>query len=877
MTQGFLRFLFLSCAVFASGSRLAAENYAITTLVGTGNTSGAADGTPGSFRNPYGIAIDSAKNLYVSDTLNNTIRKITPARVVSTLAGTAGLFGSADGAGAAARFNFPLGLAVDASGNVFVADAKNSVIRRITPAGAVTTYAGAPSQFGSADGPATSARFFLPYGVAIDGDGNLYVADSGNHTIRKITAAGVVSTLAGSAMQSGFVDGTGSAARFNSPWGISVDRSGVLFVSDNQNNVIRRVTAAGVVSTLAGNATGSSGAQDGAGGAARFDQPRGLTVDGAGNIFVTDYGNSTLRQITAAGVVSTIAGAAKIIGDADSVGSNARFYDPTDVVADGSALYVVDSSNNLIRKAVPASQAALPVISLQPASQEVSEGQSVTFRVTAVGATAYRWLRNSATIDGATASSFTIAAAQAADVGVYSVRVIGAGGSVDSEPASLLTMPSDYGAIRLTQRPLSVNAAVGEAVTFSVAASGASLAYQWSRAGADLPGATRASYSLNSVQGSDSGTYTVRITSGTSSVSASAKLQVFTSGPPSLTIVTQPTGAALAVGQPLRLSVTATGSVELSYQWLRNDVALSGATAAVYSVAAVQASDAGTYRVRVSGGGLSELSSAATVTVSSPVSGPSARLTNLSVRTAMAANQTLIVGMVVAGGGPRDILVRAVGPALAAFGLGNAMADPRLDLYNGATRIFTNDNWTANLAPTFSAVGAFGLSEGSRDAAFLQPIDGARSIWAQGSGPGVVLVEAYDTGSTNSPRLVNMSARNLVGTGDDILIVGFNVGGVGNKQLLIRAIGPKLAGFGVTGILVDPKVELYRGDVKISENDNWASSLAATFGAVGAFGLDAGSRDAALLADLAPGSYTVWVRGADGGTGEALVELYEVP
>ncbi|MFM9030166.1 MAG: hypothetical protein ACKOTF_05695, partial [Opitutaceae bacterium] len=210
-------------------------------------------------------------------------------------------------------------------------------------------------------------------------------------------------------------------------------------------------------------------------------------------------------------------------------------------------------------------------------------------------------------------------------------------------------------------------------------------------------------------------------------------------------------------------------------------------------------------------------------------------------------------------------------------GLGNAMADPRLELYNGAERVLANDNWTANLAPTYSSVGAFALPVGSRDAAFLQSIDGARSIWAQGSGPGVVLVEAYDTGSTNSPRLVNMSARNQVGTGDDILIVGFNIGGTGTKQLLIRAIGPKLGGFGVTGFLADPKVELYRGDVKISENDNWASSLTATFGAVGAFGLDAGSRDAALLADLAPGGYTVWVRGADGGTGEALVELYEVP
>ena len=877
MIHRFARVALLGLVAFAAGARSMAENYSITTFAGSPNVSGAADGTPGSLRNPYGIAIDAAKNLYVSDTLNNTIRKITPSRVMSTLAGTAGFFGSADGTGASARFNFPLGLAVDAGGNVYVADAKNSVIRRITPAGVVSTFAGAPSQFGAADGAASTARFFLPYGLAMDGDGNLYVADSGNHTIRKITPAGVVSTFAGSAQQAGFTDGTGASARFNSPWGVAVDRSGALYVSDNQNNAIRRVSPTGVVSTLAGSGAGAAGSQDGTGGAARFDQPRGLAVDAGGNIFVMDYGNSTLRRISPAGVVTTVAGSAKIIGDADSVGPTARFYDPTDVVSDGTSLFIVDSSNNLIRKGVPASQAALPVIVLPPASQEVSEGQAVSFRVTATGASSYRWLRNSATIEGATNASFSIASAQAGDVGVYSVRVSGAGGSVDSEGASLLTMPADYGAIRLTQRPLSVNAAAGDAVSFSVGATGASLAYQWSKGGVDIAGATRASLGFAAVQGSDAGTYAVRITSGASAVSAAAKLQVFSVGPPSLSIVTQPVGAALTLGQPLRLSVTATGSMELAYQWLRNDVAISGATSSVYSVAAVQSVDAGSYRVRVSGAGLSELSSAAVVTVGGSVSGPSARLTNLSVRTAMSAGQNLIVGVVVGGGGSRDILVRAVGPTLAAFGLGNAMADPRLELYNGETRAFANDNWPATLASTFSSVGAFALPDGSRDAAFLQSIDGARSIWAQGNGPGVVLVEAYDTGSSSSPRLVNMSARNLVGTGDDILIVGFNIGGTGTKKLLIRAIGPKLGGFGVTGFLSDPKLEVYRGDSRISENDNWSSSLASTFGAVGAFGLDAGSRDAALLADLAPGGYTVWVRGADGGTGEALVELYEVP
>jgi hypothetical protein len=242
----------------------------------------------------------------------------------------------------------------------------------------------------------------------------------------------------------------------------------------------------------------------------------------------------------------------------------------------------------------------------------------------------------------------------------------------------------------------------------------------------------------------------------------------------------------------------------------------------------------------------------------------------------MAAGQTLIVGVVV-DGGPRNVLVRAAGPALSVFGLSGAMADPRLDLYTGQTVTFSNDDWPANLAATFTEVGAFPLPAGSRDAAFVQSIDGSRSIQARGTGAGVVLVEAYDLGAGNSPRLVNVSARNRVGTGDDILIAGFNIVGTGTKQLLIRAVGPKLTVFGVAGVLADPKLELYDStNAKVAENDTWAASLTTTFAAVGAFPLDAGSRDAALLTTLAPGSYTVQVRGADGGTGEALVEIYEV-
>lgn len=260
---------------------------------------------------------------------------------------------------------------------------------------------------------------------------------------------------------------------------------------------------------------------------------------------------------------------------------------------------------------------------------------------------------------------------------------------------------------------------------------------------------------------------------------------------------------------------------------------------------------------------------------SNPPSNVTARLANLSVRTALAADQILIVGFVVQGGS-RDILIRAAGPALAAF-VPDPMADPRLELFRDSTSLFVNDDWPAALAPVFTSVAAFAFEPGSRDAAMVVGIDGSRTVQARGPSAGIILVEAYDTGAVISPRLVNVSARNRVGLGDNLLIAGFTIVGTDAKSLLIRAVGPKLAAFNVPDFLVDPKLELYdKFGTKLSENDNWNSTIAPAAEAVGAFALDAGSRDAALLTSLAPGPYTVQVRGADGGTGEALVEIYEV-
>src|SRR6267154_2004509 len=328
---------------------------AVSTFAGTPDIFGSADGTGAAarFNLPEGVATDSADNVYVADEGNNTIRKITPAGVVTTLAGRAGFSGGDDGIGAAARFDFPRGVATDNAGNVYVADMFNNTIRKVTPAGVVSTLAGTAGVFGSADGTGAAASFFFPRGVATDSAGNVYVADTSNNTIRKITPAGAVTTLAGTAGFSGSSDGTGLAARFNLPRGIAADGAGNLYVAELVNNTIRKITPAGVVTTLAGTAGGVGGA-DGAGAAASFNFPCSVAIDSASNVYVAD-GNHTIRKITPVGVVSTLAGTTGVIGSTDAAGAAASFNSPVGVATDSAGnVYMADTSNNTIRKITPA-------------------------------------------------------------------------------------------------------------------------------------------------------------------------------------------------------------------------------------------------------------------------------------------------------------------------------------------------------------------------------------------------------------------------------------------------------------------------------------------------------------------------------------------
>jgi sugar lactone lactonase YvrE len=709
-----------------------ATPYTFTTFAGTAGVSGSANGTGAAaqFQFPDGIAVDGSGNVFVTDgicdhtgAIGDTIRKVSPSGVVTTLAGATGVAGSADGTGAAAQFDNPWGVAVDGGGNLYIGDTGNNTIRMVTPAGVVTTLAGAKAA-GSTDGTGAAARFNMPLGVALDGNGNLYVADSGNNTIRKVTPAGVVTTFAGTAGKAGSADGTGAAARFNSPVGIAIDGKGNLYVADGDNCTIRKVTPAGVVTTLAGTA-GTVGNADGAGAAAQFYLPSGIAVDGSGNLYIADTENYLIRMITPSGVVTTLAGTTppggangSNGGSADGTGAAAQFFYPSGIAVDGSGnLYVGDSFNYTIRKGYATTGA--PQVTTQPADLYVAAGGNATF------------------------------------------------------------------------------------------------------------------------------------------------------------------------------SVSASGSSALSYQWNFNSSPIPGATASSYTVSNVQASDAGPYTVTVTDADGSSTSNVANLYVNTGASG--ARLINISTRAMVGTGGNILIpGFVIGGSGTETLLIRGDGPSLTQFGVAGVLAQPILTLLSGQTVVATNTGWGTSTNPTpaqiasvATQVGAFPFASGSNDSALVVSLSpGAYTVQISGvnNTTGVALAEIYEVASTGTTRLINIATRAQVGTGGNILIPGFVIGGTGFEQVLVRGDGPSLTAFGVSGALAVPVLSVLSGQTVVASNTGWGTSttpspaqIASVASAVGAFPFTSGSADCAQVVNLTPGAYTIEISGQNNAIGVALAEVYEVP
>ncbi|WP_293875489.1 T9SS type A sorting domain-containing protein [Flavobacterium sp.] len=329
----------------ATGGAIIAETL-VSTFAGSG-TVGSADGNgiAASFNLPTVVTIDSFGNIFVVDRSNHKIRKITPARDVTTFAGS-GSIGSADGIGTAASFKYPDGAVFDSQNNLFVSDQSNHKIRKITPDGTVSTFAGT-GLIGSADGIGILASFYYPAGMTVDAVDNLYVADYGNNKIRKITPNGTVTTFAGTGI-AGSADGTVLTAQFNGATGVCIDPLGSIFVADYYSNKIRKISTIGDVTTIAG--TGTIGSTDGIGTSASFYYPAIVAIDLNNNLFITDEENHKIRKITPDGMVSTYAGTG-VIGATDGLATVAQFNSATGVAIDHSnTVFVCDYGNNKIRK-----------------------------------------------------------------------------------------------------------------------------------------------------------------------------------------------------------------------------------------------------------------------------------------------------------------------------------------------------------------------------------------------------------------------------------------------------------------------------------------------------------------------------------------------
>ena len=439
----------------------------------------------------------------------------------------------------------------------------------------------------------------------------------------------------------------------------------------------------------------------------------------------------------------------------------------------------------------------------------------------------------------------------------------------------------------ITTQPASQTVNAGASVSLTVIATGSPApTYQWRRNGVLISGATSATLALDNVQPAQAGAYTVTVANSVGIVtSAPATLTVLAAAP---VFTVQPQSQYVAAGT----SVTFTGAADAvqSYRWHKDGAPLASATAATLTIPGATAADMGFYSVTATGASGSVTSAVATLTVNT---GGTSRLVNVSTRGYVPAGGELTPGFVLQGNATKALVIRAVGPTLGSFGVAGTLADPVMDVIplGGATPIATNDNWGgfAALQSAFSRVGAFPLTAAnSNDASVATTLHAAgatgytvRITSKTASAAGIALAEVYDEEAASAPvRLVNVSTSGFVGTGEQALVPGFVIGGTAPKLLLIRAVGPGLAPFGVGGVLANPQLSVVPlgKELVVAANDNWggSASLQNAFTQAGAFALASGSGDAAVVVRLPPGGYTVIVSGVASTTGTALVEIYDL-
>lgn len=669
---------------------------------------------PDSFSYSRGLAATADGVLYVSDPIGQRLLRQTKGGVAFTLSGTVGVRGLADGAGNMSLFNEPCGLALDSQGNLYVADRQNHSIRRITPSGITSTVAGSrPPVFGAADGYGPEARFNRPQAIALY-NGDLYIADTGNHAVRKVGRDGAVTTFAGSPDRIGSLDGPVSRARFSVPSGIAVDQAGNIYVADNGNRTVRKITAGGLVETIAR----SFGAQS---------APHGIAADQQGSVYFTNPDRNTVHRISAAGEVTILAGADGQWGRTDGVGGTARFAIPKAIaVNDAGTVFVADV--NTVRRITPGG-----VVSTMAGNPNrsglIDGGRDVACFANLHGLAIYPDGALYAIDDGTVRRIESDG--HVTTVAGKSGRFGGVNGAASeaafNDPQGIAADAAGNLYIADTE-----NHAIRKATTATAAASTTRMV----------------NLSIRSRAGKENNTLIVGfVIAG----SGSKQLLVRGLGPALLAY-----GVTDALADP-KLELYRSGAVfDANDNWgggvtlaqTFSTLGATGLTASSKDAALLRGLESGPYSAHVTSAN-STAGIALAEIYDTDKMGP--RLVNISARSeARTGDDILVAGFVLAGAGPKTLLIRALGPTLGSLGVEGAMADPLLKLFKAGAELALNDNWggTAPLKSAFGIVGAAALqADASKDSALLVTLEpGVYSTQVSGvnESTGVALVEIYE-------------------------------------------------------------------------------------------------------------------------------------
>lgn len=865
--------------------------YTFTTLAGLPGGSIDGTGAAARFRFPQQVAVDASGNIFVGDSGNYLIRKVTPGGVVTTFAGLAGAAGSVDGTGSAARFTSPNGLVFDSAGNLYVAD--GNAIRKITPAGVVSTLVG------GAVGTGSGLELRYAYGIVINpASGDLYVTDTSANSVCKVTADGVITLLAGGNIGPGFRDGQGAAASFSGPAGLAIDIAhGVLTVGDTGNGTLRAVGFSGDVFTsypqfsfgeiyglirdandnlfladataqsiseiaigtsqptpIAGSTTFVPGSADGVGAVARFDSPRGLALVGS-TLYVADSRNSTIRKIEPGGVVTTLAGLASA-GSGDGVGSAAHFREPYGVAVGKSGnVYVGDSGNVEIRKITPAGKVTTIAGQAGVYGNEDGNGSAAHFRDP-----------RQVAVDGA-------GSVYVADRGNNSIRKITPAGDVTTLPMNLYAPEG----VAVDKAGNLYVADTGQHTIYKRTPNGQITVLAGAKSGGNLDGdGSAARFNFPSGLAVDASGFVYVADSGNGSI---RKIT------PSGTVTTLPGHWLRTVG----VAVDKNGNVFVSdpFSWTISKISPSGDVAFIAGEKDVLGSRDGTGRqalfwdptgLATDTAGRLYVADRANNTIR--VGAAATRAVNISTRMNVGTDpDELVAGFIVTGDVPKKAIIRALGPSITVNGqpLAGTLQDPTLELHGSDGKLIrSNNDWKIGQHDAVAATGIAPTDD--RESAIvetLQPGSYTAIVRGTKNSTGIGVVEVYDLEGTTDAEMAQISTRGNVLTGDDVMIGGFILSGGSTANVLVRAIGPELANNGVADPLLDPTLKVYNSNgTVIGANDNWRSTQEQAITDTGVAPKD--DREPAVVKNLTPDSYTAVVSGKQGATGVALVEVYVI-